>query len=140
MQLTRGCEYAIRGLTFLAMNHGEDPILLADIANSIGAPTNYLSNIFQILTRLGLVNSHRGAKRGYTLSRDPAEVNLRDVVEGMEGPISISSCNLDKGWCEHESECSMYSVWEDLQDTISQKLEATSLKSLTGSCFLPKSE
>lgn len=136
MQLTRGCEYAIRGLVFLAMQRGGDPILLADIASSIGAPNNYLSNIFQILTKLGLVTSHRGAKRGYTLSRAPEEINLREIVEGMEGPISISSCNIDRGWCEHEDTCSMFQVWEDLQETISGKLEQTNLASLSGSCFL----
>ena len=138
MQLTRGCEYAIRGLVFLAMQKGGDPVLLADIATSIGAPNNYLSNIFQILTKLGLVSSHRGAKRGYTLSRSPEEINLREIVEGMEGPISISSCNIDRGWCEHEDTCSMYHVWEDLQETISGKLEKTTLASLRGSCFLPE--
>jgi Rrf2 family protein len=138
MQLTRGCEYAIRGLVFLAMQKGGDPVLLADIAGSIGAPNNYLSNIFQILTKLGLVTSHRGAKRGYTLSRGPEEINLREIVEGMEGPISISSCNIDRGWCEHEDTCSMYQVWEELQETIAGKLEKTSLASLQGSCFLPQ--
>ncbi|MHC4471971.1 MAG: RrF2 family transcriptional regulator [Planctomycetota bacterium] len=136
MQLTRGCEYAIRGLVYLAMQEQEEPVLLADIAKSIEAPTNYLSNIFQILTRLGLVSSHRGAKRGYTLSRSPAEINLREVVEGMEGPISISSCNLDKGWCEHEESCSMFQVWEEIQENITAKLEKTTLSQLTGSCFV----
>jgi Rrf2 family protein len=136
MQLTRGCEYAIRGLVYLAMRNDDDPVLLADIAQSIEAPTNYLSNIFQILTRLGLVSSHRGAKRGYTLARPASDINLREVVEGMEGPISISSCNLDRGWCEHEEDCSMFSVWEDIQDTISSKLEKATLATLTGSCFV----
>ena len=136
MQLTRGCEYAIRGLVFLSMQEEPEPILLADIAKSIGAPTNYLSNIFQILARLGLVASHRGAKRGYTLARDPNEINLREVVEGMEGPISISSCTLDRGWCEREEGCTMYNLWEKLQGLITSRLEQATLATLTGSCFL----
>jgi Rrf2 family protein len=135
MQLTRGCEYAIRGLTFLAMGKGEDPILLADIASGIGAPTNYLSNIFQVLTRLGLVTSHRGAKRGYTLARSPAEINIREIVEGMEGPISISSCTMDRGWCDHEQDCSMFKLWSGVQNAITDHLEQTSLSDLTTACF-----
>ena len=137
MQLTRGCEYAIRGLVFLAMQKERDePVLLADIAKSIGAPNNYLSNIFQILSRLGLVTSHRGAKRGYTLARASSEINLREVVEGMEGPITISSCTMDRGWCDHEATCTMNQVWGDIQETITTKLEAATLERLIGACFL----
>jgi Rrf2 family protein len=136
MQLTRGCEYAIRGLVFLSMQEKPDPILLADIAKSIGAPTNYLSNIFQILSRLSLVTSHRGAKRGYTLARSPDQINLREVVEGMEGPISISSCTMDRGWCEREDQCTMFTIWDELQTMITSHLEKATLSSLSGSCFL----
>jgi len=136
MQLTRGCEYAIRALVYLAMRRDEEPILLADIAEGIGAPPNYLSNIFQILSRLDLVRSHRGAKRGYSLAQSPKEINLRQVVEGIEGPISISTCNLDAGWCEKEESCSLFGVWEDIQQTVTKKLERATLATLTGACFL----
>lgn len=136
MQLTRGCEYAIRALTYLAMRPDEHPILLADIAKGIGAPPNYLSNIFQILTRLDLVRSHRGAKRGYSLSKGPDEIDLRQIVEGIEGPITVSSCGMNANWCSSEGGCSMFSLWDDLQETITQKLESTSLSDLAGACFL----
>ncbi|MEN8148929.1 MAG: Rrf2 family transcriptional regulator [Planctomycetota bacterium] len=140
MQLTRGCEYAIRALTYLAMHEEEHPILLADIAKGIGAPPNYLSNIFQILNRLDLVRSHRGAKRGYSLSQAPAEINLRQIVEGIEGPISVSSCTMDAGWCELDDGCSLFCIWDDIQKTITGKLEATTLATLSGACFLDESK
>ncbi len=136
MQLTRGCEYAIRGLVFMAKDQSGEPILLADIAKGIGAPTNYLSNIFQVLTRLGLVTSHRGAKRGYTLARPAKDINMREVVEGLEGPISMSSCTMDRGWCDHEKDCAMYQMWNGIQDAVLKRLEGTSLLKLTGSCFM----
>lgn len=137
MQLTRGCEYAIRGLVYLAMQKQGEPVLLADIANGIGAPANYLSNIFQNLVRLGLVTSHFGAKRGYTLTRPASEINLREIVEGLEGPITISSCTMmSTPMCAQEGDCSLGSVWQDIQETITKKLEKATLSRLTGSCFL----
>ena len=136
MQLTRGTEYAIRALTYLSMRDSEEPILLAEIAEGIGAPPNYLSNIFQILSRLDLVRSHRGAKRGYSLAQPADDISLRDVVEGIEGPITVSSCNIDKGWCDYEGDCSLYDVWQDIQNTIATKLEKAKLSKLTGACFL----
>ena len=136
MQLTRGCEYATRGLIYLAKDQSGEPILLADIAKGIGAPTNYLSNIFQILSRLGLVTSHRGAKRGYTLTRPAKDINMREVVEGMDGPISVSSCTMDRGWCDHEKDCAMYQLWSGIQDAVLKRLEGTTLLKLTASCFM----
>jgi Rrf2 family protein len=137
MQLTRGCEYAIRGLVYLAMQKQGEPVLLADIAKGIDAPANYLSNIFQNLVRLGLVTSHFGAKRGYTLTRPPKDINLREIVEGLEGPITIASCTMmATPMCTQEGECSMGDVWQDIQDTIVKKLEKANLSKLTGACFL----
>ncbi len=136
MQLTRGCEYAIRGLVYLAKAPAGEPVLLADIAKGIGAPTNYLSNLFQVLTRLGLVASHRGAKRGYTLSRLPKDINMREIVEGLEGPITISACTMDRGWCDHERDCAMYLLWNGIQESIVKRLEETNLATLTNACFM----
>jgi Rrf2 family protein len=119
------------------MQDQEEPVLLADIAKGIGAPANYLSNIFQILVRLGLVTSHFGAKRGYTLTRPPAQINLREIVEGLEGPISISSCTMmSSPLCSQDGGCSLGEVWFDIQETITKKLEKATLARLTGACFL----
>ena len=114
-----------------------EPTLLADIAKGIDAPANYLSNIFQNLVRLGLVSSHFGARRGYTLTRPANQINLREIVEGLEGPITIASCTLmSQPMCSQEGGCSMGDVWQDIQDTITKKLEKATLNKLTGACFL----
>ena len=136
MELTRGCEYAIRGLVFLGTKKQDDPVLLADIAKAIGAPTNYLSNIFQALIRLGLVSSHRGARRGYTLARAPSRINLLEIVEGMEGPIAFSSCSPGTKGCKHEGDCSLNALWSDVEKTITRKLEKATLSRLQSACFL----
>lgn len=141
MQLTRGCEYAIRGLVFLAMGKQGEPVLLADIAAGIDAPANYLSNIFQSLVRLGLVTSHFGSRRGYTLTRPPSQINLREIVEGLEGPITIASCTMmSSPLCSQGDGCTLGNVWQDIQETITKKLEKATLNRLTGSCFVQPEE
>ena len=133
MQLTRGTEYAIMGLTCLAMR-ADRPILLSDIADSIGAPANYLSQVFQTLTRLGLVTSHRGARRGYTLSRPSAEINLRQIIEGIEGPITLTKAGTDRDWCGGNGDCSLYGRLDRIETTIARELEDASLAHLTTTC------
>jgi len=133
MQLTRGTEYAIMGLSCLAMRP-ETPVLLSDIADSIGAPANYLSQVFQSLSRLGLVTSHRGARRGYTLSRPAAEINLRQIIEGIEGPITLTNAGTDRDWCGGNGSCSLYGRLDHIETVIARELEAASLAKLTVTC------
>jgi Rrf2 family protein len=133
MQLTRGTEYAIMGLSYLAMREDE-PVLLSQIADAIGAPANYLSQVFQTLTRLGLVSSHRGAKRGYTLSRPASEINLRQIIEGIEGPVVLTSAGTDRSWCGQNGGCSLYGRIDRIQNQIARQLEETDLAGLTLTC------
>jgi len=133
VQLTRGTEYAIMGLSYLAMRNGE-PVLLSTIADAIGAPANYLSQVFQSLTRVGLVNSHRGARRGYTLARPATEINLRHIIEGFEGPIVLASTGSDRKWCGDNGACSFYERLERIQVTIARELEEASLARLVRTC------
>jgi Rrf2 family protein len=139
MQLTRGTEYAIMGLTKLAMS-GEDPVLLADIAETIGAPANYLSQVFQALTRLGLVSSHRGAKRGYTLARPAREISLRDIIEGLEGPVVLTSPDTNRAWCSDNGSCSLYENLDRIEHVIARELEKASLDRLSLTCCLRRAE
>jgi len=133
MQLTRGTEYAIMGLSHLAMKEGE-PVLLAGIADAIGAPANYLSQVFQSLTRLGLVTSHRGARRGYTLARPAAEINLRQIIEGIEGTVTLTSGGTDRNWCGGNGDCSLYARLDRIEKTIARELEDANLAGLTVTC------
>ena len=133
MQLTRGTEYAIMGLTCLALNECR-PVLLAKIAEAIGAPANYLSQVFQSLTRLGLVTSHRGARRGYTLARTPEEINLRHIIEGIEGPITLTSPGVERGWCGTNGGCSLYGRLDGIQRSIARELEESTLARLSATC------
>jgi Rrf2 family protein len=138
MQLTRGTEYAIMGLTYLSM-HEDRPVLLATIAESIGAPANYLSQVFQSLTRLGLVTSHRGARRGYTLARPAREINLRHIIEGIEGPITLTSAGTDRDWCASNGNgCSLYGHLDKIQGVIAQQLEEATLVRLSATCSAPE--
>ncbi len=142
MQINRGTEYAIRAMLHLARNHRGDPILLADLAQATNAPANYLSNVFQTLSRFSLVRSHRGALRGYSLAREPKEISLLDVVEALEGPLVLTCCMNDPENCPMSQGCLVTKVFNDLRSMIRKKLESQTLALLTrqGRHFEPSSE
>jgi len=51
--------------------------------------------VLQLLTRAGLIVSHRGPGGGFGLGRSPAEVTLLDVVNAVEPIRRIRRCPLN---------------------------------------------
>lgn len=116
MKLTRGGEYAIRGVLFLAHQNDGKVSMLSAIAKAQDVPPRFLAKIFQALAKAGVVKSHRGAKGGFSLARPASEVTIRDVVEAIEGPIHLNVCLIGEGECSRDKICPVHAIWEEAQD------------------------
>lgn len=116
MKLTRGGEYGIRGVLYLAKQDEGRVSMLSAIAKDQDVPPRFLAKIFQALAKAGIVKSHRGAKGGFSLARPAAEVTVRDVIEAIEGPIHLNVCLMEAGECDRDKFCPMHSVWENAQE------------------------
>jgi len=103
MKLTRGSEYGIRGILYLAQHSNIRVSMLSAIAASQDIPPLFLAKIFQALAKAGLVKSHRGAKGGFSLARPAKEITVKDVIEAVEGPIDLTRDQMSPGhvvWME----------------------------------------
>ncbi len=116
MKLTRGGEYGIRGVLYLAQQDDGKVSMLSAIADSQDVPPRFLAKIFQALAKAGIVKSHRGAKGGFSLARPAAEISIKDVIEAVEGPIHLNVCLMEPGECNRTALCPMHAVWEQAQD------------------------
>jgi Rrf2 family protein len=114
----------------LALHYGQGPIFLKDIARSQEISEKYLSQIIIPLKARGLVNSFRGAHGGYVLHREPAQVNLREIVEVLEGDFSLVECVTDPKVCDRASQCVTQSVWCRVGQAIASTLSAITLADL----------
>lgn len=99
LSLTRKTEYALIALWQLARCDGE-VVSARDIAQQHGVPLPLLMNVLKSLHRKGLVTSVRGASGGYKLAIHPAEVNLRELIEAIEGPVELIRCASTNGDAE----------------------------------------
>jgi Rrf2 family transcriptional regulator, iron-sulfur cluster assembly transcription factor len=115
MKLTRGGEYGIRGVLYLAQQDDGKVSMLSAIAQAQDVPPRFLAKIFQALAKAGVVKSHRGAKGGFSLARPATEISIKDVIEAVEGPIYLNVCLTGPGECDRDITCSMHAVWEDAQ-------------------------
>ncbi len=122
MKLTRGGEYGIRGVLYLAHQDNGKVSMLSAIAKAQDVPPRFLAKIFQALAKAGIVKSHRGAKGGFSLARMPADVTMKDVIEAIEGPIFLNVCLMSPGECSRDKICPMHTVWEEAQKKMMEVL------------------
>jgi Rrf2 family protein len=76
------------------------------------------------------VISARGAAGGYRLSRDPRQITAADVIDALEGPVSITECSASDSQCEHEGVCSVGGAWQRVNVAIRRALDDVSLHDL----------
>jgi Rrf2 family transcriptional regulator, iron-sulfur cluster assembly transcription factor len=124
LQLTRGGEYAIRAMTYLARRPVGEITALHGVGVEQDIPESFLAKIFQSLVHAGLVVSQRGAHGGFSLARPPAEITVREIVEAVDGPIALNGCVLWPEDCRRSGDCRMHEVWilaqERMMDVLGQ--------------------
>lgn len=99
----------------------------ADVAAATGIGVPTVSKLLKSLARAGLVNSTRGANGGYKLARAPRTISAADVIDALEGPVSITECSASDSSCDYESVCNVGSSWQRINVAIRRALEEVSL-------------
>jgi Rrf2 family protein len=126
---TKG-DYGIRALIELAHHYGEGPIQSAEIAARQRIPEPYLDQLLTTLRRAGFIRSVRGPQGGHALIRRPSELNLREVVEALEGSLSPIDCLDKSSQCSQGGGCAQRVLWEEIREATIAILERTTIADL----------
>ena len=126
MQIPRKIEYALRAMIHLA-DHPEGVARGTEIARDEQIPKYYLEKVIRDLMRRGLVQARRGPGGGYQLARSAAQITFRDIIEAVEGPITLNICTDGSSSCALQPTCRMYRVWEKGQRVLLDVFSDTSL-------------
>ncbi len=97
MKLSTRSQYGLRIMLNLGLHVDGKPLQLSEIATRERISEKYLGQIIMPLRASGLVNSVRGSQGGYFLSRPAREITVLQVVEAIEGEISIVDAVGDTG-------------------------------------------
>jgi Rrf2 family protein len=130
MKISTRARYGLRLMVDLAVKHGKGPILLKDVSRSQEISEKYLSQIIIPLKTAGLVKSFRGAHGGYTLQRDPAKINLLEVVSALEGDLSLVECVASPTSCSRTDICVTQEVWHQVSRAMVSTLAGITLADL----------
>lgn len=126
---TKG-RYGLRAMVELAGHYGNGPVMMSEISRSQDLSRKYLHALLTNLREAGLVRSALGAKGGYYLSKPPTEIRVREIVEALEGPLSIVECVTDQTACAKTEDCATRRMWTRLSSAITATLDSISLDEL----------
>ncbi|MCL4190347.1 MAG: Rrf2 family transcriptional regulator [Thermoguttaceae bacterium] len=96
MKLSQSTAYAIFAAIHIAAAGRGGSVCCAQLAESGRLPQRYLLQILRALVRRGILRSSRGGNGGFSLAQDPSDVSLLDLIEAIEGPVSLH-LSLDGG-------------------------------------------
>ncbi len=113
---TRG-RYAVRIMAALAKR--EESASLRALANEEHVPFKYAESIVSSLLKAGLVESTRGKKGGYALTRAPEEYTLAEILKEAENSLAATDCTGGKeAECPNAATCPSLPVWRALDETV----------------------
>jgi Rrf2 family protein len=92
MKMSDGVEWAVHACVLLATLPSDGALTAAKIAEYHGVPPPYFAKHMQSLARAGIVETVKGPKGGYRLSRPPTEINVLEIVEAIDGDEPAFRC------------------------------------------------
>ena len=129
VRLPLGTRYAIQGMVLLAQKAPSQYCLLEDVAKAGKLPKNFLSKIFQDLTRAGLLESRKGRGGGYALARPAGKIRFMDIVEASQDLFPEQShCLLRPAACSPSKPCVLHESVVAWENQMKEKLRNTTLQ------------
>jgi Rrf2 family protein len=129
MDITRRTDYSIRLIAALIQAEGE-PLSVREAAEMQDVPYAFARSIQHDLLTSGFIKSLRGAQGGMLLAKDPKKLTLFELIEAVQGPVSVAICVTEKDWCSRHPSCVFHRVWEGANAMLKDYLSSVSIQDL----------
>jgi Rrf2 family iron-sulfur cluster assembly transcriptional regulator len=126
----RNTDYALRAMAHLAKNYGGESISTRVISEREDISYQLACKLMQKMNDAGLVTSTMGPKGGFTLSKDPSQINLLEIIQAVQGPLSVNKCLAEQDSCSRQELCPLTGKMKELQDYIVNFLSDATLGDL----------
>ena len=130
MKINTRARYAVRLMADIHKYGKGEIVPLKNVAKRQGLSRQYLSQLTVPLKTAGLLKSVSGMNGGYKLSRDGSKIKILEILEAIEGPVSIIDCLSEEDECIKNDVCECRALWKEVNDTIIWKLDQFTLEDL----------
>ncbi len=130
MKLTTKGRYAARAMLELALNYGNGPMQLREIAQKQEISERYLERMMTALVTTGLVRSTRGQNGGFSLAKSPGEILLSQIIQAVEGSLSLVDCVDNDKLCSRADICITRDIWVKVKEAMLDVLNGINLEQM----------
>jgi Rrf2 family protein len=131
LRLSKKSDYALIAMKHLASQADRGASSAREIAQQYEIPVELLAKVLQRLVQRGLLVSHQGTRGGYRLARAASAISVADVIQAIDGPLTVTACSIEDQDCEQYSSCSIRDPLWRIKDRIVSALATFTVHDLT---------
>src|SRR6476661_10909702 len=131
LRLSKKADYALMAMKHLAVRGDRGASSAREIAEQYDIPAELMAKVLQRLVRRGLLVSHQGTRGGYRLSRPTSMISVADVIQAIDGPLTVTACSTEAENCGQYSKCSIRDPLWRIKDRILAALATCSLQEVS---------
>lgn len=130
LRLSKLADYGVVIIATLALRN-EALMNATRLAELTTLPGPTVAKLLKRMAKVGIVTATRGAAGGYRLARPASEITVDELIEAVDGPISITSCAQHiKSPCEHAGSCPVFGRWSPLNAKVREAFKEVTLDQL----------
>lgn len=130
MKLSTRVRFGLRIMVQIAAEGEKQPLFARRIAAAQGISEPYVDQILMALRSGGLLISRRGRNGGYQVASPASEITALDVLEAVEGELSLVECLVDSSACDRRAGCVTHKVWRKATESLKESLASVTLEDL----------
>src|SRR3954453_3484757 len=133
MIFTSPTEYAIRGLSEMAMRGDDQRVMLDDLVAGTNLPRDFMAKVFQRLVHAGLLRSAKGRGGGFSLARPAHQITMMQIMEALDGPQTMDRCVVGLEKFNDHMPCPQHDLYKPIRQRLKDYLNTTSVADLASS-------
>jgi len=132
VRLSKKVEYGLIALRHMAARPSPEIVTAKEVADRYGIPYDLLAKVLQRLGKAGLVSSHQGMRGGYSLAKDPREIQVSTIIYAIEGTSPVIAQCLSGGAesCDVFDACTIKSPLTKVQANIDRAFHSMTLSEI----------